>query len=212
MPAWSHATKSKALSKNNEEKIMSLFGRFAMLLLLSQGCAGDLKPGDKNDRLDEEDPFQTTTVDASGDDWAYFSFAQKEQILVENALESGDWDLGFLRFQIKINGGVSGKVGLKIALADKTYDELTHVKQVPAGATYVTDKMGTHPLNDPGLAFLTLEGGWYDYDFTTHIVTPKDRVYVIDTGRLFYKMQLLEYTGGDATRIKFRWDVLPGGL
>ncbi len=183
---------------------MRQFRIFSVSLFLFAACASDLKPEpgpETTDRMEEEG---VTEINATGKDWVYFSFARNEQIKVQDAQASRDWDLGFQSFMIKINGGVSGAVGLQIAVAAEPYESLA---VVPAGLMYATDKQGTDPMMDPGLAFATLEEGWFDYDMENHKATPKpNRAYVIDTGRVFYKLQILEYFRG---QFKFRYAALP---
>lgn len=49
------------------------------------------------------------TFDATAyDKWTYFSFADTQLIEVNNYLTSLDWDIGFHRFDVRVNCGTSG--------------------------------------------------------------------------------------------------------
>ena len=70
------------------------------------------------------------------------------------------------------------------------------------GFGYFADKSGS--------AFSSDSGEWYSYDSTTHVLSTRNHVYVIDTGEGFYKMQLISYyrevEGSPVSGfITFRW-------
>ena len=53
---------------------------------------------------------------------------------------------------------------------------------------------------------------WYDYDMSTHVLTPKDRVYLIQEvdAELTWKLQITTYysADGDLHNPTFRWALL----
>ncbi len=60
---------------------------------------------------------------------------------------------------------------------------------------------------DPDFAFLAPEP-WYDYDQETHILTPKDQVYIVQSvSGDYFKLQILDYydDAGTSGYLKFKW-------
>ena len=52
---------------------------------------------------------------------------------------------------------------------------------------------------------------WYDYDVTTHVLTPREVVYVVRGGNgRYYKLEMLDYyhSAGTAGYPAFRWAAL----
>ena len=67
--------------------------------------SADQSPADVAPQLDAV----SFTIDAtSREAWAYFSFAKGDIVEVADPLNSMDWDLGFQRTKVKLNGGISG--------------------------------------------------------------------------------------------------------
>ena len=56
---------------------------------------------------------------------------------------------------------------------------------------------------------MSLFGDWYNYDGSTHVLTAKDRVYLLmDPDDRYWKLQLTSYYGTDGQtlhRPTFRW-------
>lgn len=112
----------------------------------------------------------------------YFSLEKNE--LVEN--QSGDWDIGFKGTTIIVNGGTSGTGNAKGTVASGVFDEMD---AVPATATFISDSLD-------GMAIPSGSGnGWYNYNFTTHIVSPiPGRVLLFQTNSgNFAKVEILSY-------------------
>ena len=113
------------------------------------------------------------TIDAtSREAWAYFSFAKGGAVDVADPLNSMDWDLGFQRTKVKLNGGISGPgKGSVVMLKDVEFEG---VKEAPADG-YTAD-------SDANLAIIaSSEAGWYIYTGPpNHWVLPLDqRVFVV---------------------------------
>lgn len=113
------------------------------------------------------------TIDArSRTDWVYFSFSQGTS--VSTSQEDPGWDLAFRRTDILTNSGETNPLGAGgavdlgvIALADA----------VAPSAGFATD--ATHEergLENPALH------SWYNYNWTSHIITSKDHTYALRTG------------------------------
>ena len=162
------------------------------------------EPGDSGDERVEHEPLGggvvRTTVDAS--DEAETVYLDLDTQLGMASPDAG-WDLGFRRFDIVVDGGISGDAGVEVAIVDAAaFEELT---EVPDDAAWLTDAAdGDDEDEDPDLAF----GDWYDYDFTTHVLTPKDRVYLVRTSEgAVFKLQIADYysEAGSSGFLKFYW-------
>lgn len=122
------------------------------------------------------------TVDVSAEEaWTFFDFSRGAAV---PAPPGTDWDLGFHRFNVIVNGGEAfrGRGGA-LDMGSVPFDA---VAEVPAEG-YVTTDAG----RDSAHAVL---GDWYDYSFTSHLLRPKDRTYALRTadGR-YAKLRILSY-------------------
>jgi hypothetical protein len=155
----------------------------AMVVVLA-GCAEDLSDeladdggeegGGAQIQHTEADGVVQTLVDATSEDtWVWLDLESRAQIDVADPQVSDAWDLGFLRFNIAIDGGVSGPGGMEAVILEGV--GLDDVDAVPSGP-WVTDVADTEDHgDDPDYA----TAGWYDYDFATHVLSPKAIVYVV---------------------------------
>ena len=191
----------------------------ATLVLLTSGCAEDLSQGltppdapAESARVSstlQADGSTATRVDASRmNTWVYFQLASGKEVTPQDPQSSVDWDLGIQRFQIKVNGGVSGKAGVEVALVtDTRFDSLL----VAPSSGYVTDDPpASGTSTEPSYAF-TQGGTWYAYDPDTHILTPKEQVYVVHSqAGAYYKLQVTAYydKAGSSGYPVFRWKAL----
>ena len=198
--------------------------KYALLLssLYVAGCAADLQATNNGNGIDrsttEPRPIidtefsnagnQTTVNASSYDEWVYFSFENPvEPISVEEP--SGDlaWDLGFRRFHIKLNGGISGTGLGALAFSDEAKWE-----DVSAEEEYLStvDKLdGADENEDLDLAFLVAGGGWYQYEKT--VLTPKPRIYVItsaDGAKVKLEIDSYYDEAGSSARLSFTWQPL----
>ncbi|HUP19579.1 MAG TPA: HmuY family protein [Gemmatimonadota bacterium] len=135
------------------------------------------------------------TVDASdAGRWRFWDFSRASVVESPGPLE---WDLAFRRNEIAVNGGAAfrGQGGARPEAAP--FDSL---RVAPAGgyrtATAVRDSAS--PAFDD----------WYDYGFTTHLLTPRARTYAIRTADgKFAKLEILGYycPGARAGCLTFRY-------
>ncbi|HEX7052067.1 MAG TPA: HmuY family protein [Longimicrobiales bacterium] len=135
-------------------------------------------------------------VDATDSDrWRYFDFSRGSVVERPRPLE---WDLAFRRFHVIANGGAGfpGAGGV-LDMGAVPFDS---VRSVPAHG-YLGTEVDPDSIN-PGF------GKWYDYGFTTHLLTPKGHVYAVRTadGR-FAKLEILSYycPGAQPGCITFRY-------
>ena len=200
---------------------LGVVGSLGMLI----GCAGDLSeelnkpstgtdpgtsplPGQSGRVKNTQGPGGVVTSQINATDqtsWVYFQFAGAKEVTPQDPLSSTEWDLALLRFQLKVNGGISGSGSVEVALVTGTpFDSLS---QAPGGG-YLTDQAdGSDEDTDPDYAFVQ-RGTFYNYNVTTHILTPKDQVYVVrSTTGQYYKMQFTGYydQAGSAGFPAFRW-------
>lgn len=132
----------------------------------------------------------TTSIDAtSKDTWIGFDFDRRA--------ESPHGDLAFKRFEVKLDGGTSGTGGVEIAaLPGADFAAVTHA---PAGG-WITDTM-------EALAF-SAGDAWYAYDPATHVLTPRDIVYVVRSAEgEYFKLAFAGYydAAGTAGHPSFHW-------
>jgi hypothetical protein len=169
----------------------------AVLAALAAGCAADIgqlapdggggpvgggdaaAPPDVVEVVDNGDGTSTVRVNATDPTrWIYLDLGELARIETDDPAASADWDLGLQRFHLLLDGGVSGAGQGALVVFDGA--ELADVTSAPADG-WVTDAADDPADEDdlPELAFETAEGGWFDYDDATHVLTPKARVYAV---------------------------------
>jgi len=79
------------------------------------------------------------------------------------------WDLRFSTWYVETNGGASGSGGVEVAVIEGIYDAFDDYCQA-ASSGFAEDSAA-------GEAFAE----WYDYDYTTHELSPADVVYQVKT-------------------------------
>ena len=126
-------------------------------------------------------PLLYTVRAPEQDRWHYFDFSRGS--VVEDPGPLG-WDLAIQRFTIIVNGGQGfpGKGGV-LDLGEIGFDS---VRSAPNDGYQGT--VAARDTVNPALR------RWYDYGFTSHLLTPRPNVYVVRTadGR-FAKLQILSY-------------------
>jgi hypothetical protein len=201
--------------------IAELTGRAATVVILLMGlaltsCADDLKPSpappDSATVLPTVSSVRagdvvTTTIDASYTDaWVYFDFEGDTQVMTPEASGGRAWDLGFQRFKVKSNGGVSGQADAEVAVLDgRTLDG---VDGAPATGWLRDGPDGEDGNPDPDTVFNRGEDTWFSYDTSTHVLSAKPRVYVVRTADDgFFAVQMLRYydDAGNPGFLQLRW-------
>lgn len=195
------------------------------------GCANDLAPADDEivsppgDDDDDDGGFPTvsgafthtvapdgvlvtTVVDATdAEGW------QPLDLDTGLAAEDGAWELAFSRFRIRVNGGVSGDGGVEVAaLVGRAFDD---VDRAPADGWTSAWEDGEDDDQEPDNAFNNGTDDWYDYELSTHTLTPRDVTYVVrSTDDAYFKLRFDDYydQAGSPAVITFRWaEVDPPG-
>ncbi|MFT3693088.1 MAG: HmuY family protein [Kofleriaceae bacterium] len=137
------------------------------------------------------DGSYTTIVDATSQtDWTDVDFETGGQVD-----DSAAWDLRAQRFHISTNNAG----GVKVAPLAQTFAATT---TAPADG-YIQDTDTTTYAFDEG-------DGWYDYDATTHVLTPKALTYVVITdGGATLKFEIQKYYDAAGTSGVFTWHWAP---
>jgi heme-binding HmuY-like protein len=196
-------------TNRSNARLAPLLGALALL-----GCAdnlsfqdwraqsqGDEASGNVVTDDNRDGTFTTHVVAEDALSWVYFDFAEKAEVPEAAA----DWDLGFQRFHIKLNGGTSGDGSTRVAvLADASFDALT---QAPA-ADYLEDSADSPDDEDEDPDYAFEDGdGWYAYNPSSHTLNPRPLLYVVSTDSGYFKLEMLGYydaAGTDASP-SFRW-------
>jgi len=121
---------------------------------------------------------------AAGNPYIYVDLRAGTKVAITDlaARTSADWDIALKRSSLRVNGGDSGAGGRSLAVLPAA--TLAEVTAGPADGYAIDDfttagcTLDSLPAGEPKTAF----GEWYDYDDTTHAVTPKAEVYVIERG------------------------------
>lgn len=135
-------------------------------------------------------------VDASDTEpWIYVDLDARAEVTPADPLDDAVWDLGFRRFHIVVNGGVSGSAGVAVAVVDGQPLDAVEAPDVAAFVTDVADGADEDTLPD-----YVFSGGldpWYAYDVVTHVLTPKARVFVVRTSAgALVKLAIDDYYDG----------------
>ena len=110
-------------------------------------------------------PADAQTFDVSSEDsWLYLDLDDGTVVG-----ESDSWDVSFQRYQVMLHPDVNAVIDESTSYGD--------LSAVPSS--------GWDPMSD-GVP-------WYDYDRSTHVLTPRPIVFVIDTTDGFVKLEFISY-------------------
>ena len=158
--------------------------------------------------LDDTGVLQTdfrVLVDAtSREDWALIDLETGDVFGVEDPSGSSEWDISVQRFIFKLNSPLNGPedVGALI-VGDESYEEY----EIPPSEGYLQDMEDADDDGVPEYVF----NEWYDYDISTHILTPKNQFYVIrNRNDRFFKLYIEDYysSAGTSAMITLVWSEL----
>lgn len=134
------------------------------------------------DTLGETDGVESSVDASSSSEWAYFDLDTLSVVTSDSA----DWDLAFQQFSVIVNGGVSGSGGVEAVVLDGQHADFGTVSVPDSGWT--TDETDAMVFN-----------GWYNYDGATHVITPGDKLYFVQTGEgAVYELRIVDYYDADA--------------
>lgn len=119
-------------------------------------------------------PIDTVTVDAGAEHrWRFFDF---ERGLLADPPDTAGWDIAFQRFRIIPSGEIAN-------LGPSAFDSV----RVAPDTGYVRSHFGRDTVN-------TATARWYTYSYFSHLLTPKDDVFVLRTREgHFVKLQIVGY-------------------
>lgn len=134
-------------------------------------------------------------VDASARDaWVYLTL-DGDTVTVSDAATSAAWDLAFRRTGIRTNGGASGPGFGGARETDEAWDTIASASTVGFVEDALVPIAGPPGSGEaPGNAAL---GTWFDYDPTTHVVSPRDTIYVLRSASGDYaKLRVVAWESG----------------
>ncbi|MGB5105477.1 MAG: HmuY family protein [Candidatus Zixiibacteriota bacterium] len=144
---------------------------------------------------------EVDTIDAAGG--FYFDFSSDQVVTPTDPTNSKDWDIRIYSYDIYLNGSVFGPGSAAAfpvydGLSDRTdFDAVTDVNQF-GPPRWVADEMMS--------AFTATD--WYNYNFSTHVLTSKMNTYLVQVGGKTYKVEIVSYydpeTQASAT-FTFHW-------
>ena len=135
-------------------------------------------------------------VDATDSNAWVFIQVGRGVVQVANPESSLDWDVAVQRTQLRTNGGSSGAGVGGARIAEQT-DFATVQRASTVGYTEDVNQPLPGPPNSGTASVNAVLGDWYDYDITTHIVTPKARVFLVRTARGDYaRLRITSYASG----------------
>lgn len=132
------------MSKINDKKhVISFFTTFLLSVFIAFctfGCAEKEKP--QNPTANEH-----TVFTGNYSRWLYFSFEKNDTITISDPKNSLDWDIAFHRWDVRTNGGLSGK-GLGAAIKTATTDINAELSK-PSDNQWKTDSLILTYVNPP---------------------------------------------------------------
>lgn len=203
-----------------------------LALVTALGCAPTLEANGAPEETTATGGRSNTHSDVPAESGAFRHRVDADGVVVTSVVDAGDyelwqsldldtgratdddalWDVGFQRFHVRTNGGVTGAAGVQVvALPGVSFESLS----VAPEEGWTVDRADGEADDDalPDNAFNDGESDWYDYDVTTHTLTAKDVTYVIASSEeRFYKLRILDYydDAGTPAIVSFRWAEIDG--
>lgn len=160
-----------------------------------EGATGGPGQGPQDPKVQHEKMGEqwSSQIDASNrEEWVYLDLDDRVYPSADEQ-KQGLWDLSFQRVKVRVNGGVSG-TGPVQGLFVEGPQAFESLSVAPAGP-YTTDaKSQIDPSEDIFQNDGKVFGLWYNYATQGHVVTPKDRSYVIKTDKnQYFKVKITDY-------------------
>jgi hypothetical protein len=142
-------------------------------------------------------PTDAVRVDASDRNaLIYFDIETRSVVTPSDPSTDTVWDLAFRRVLVQTNSGSSGMgMGGARGIEGAPYASVTSTENTgfEVDVLMASEMPGTPPSSASPVL-----GAWFDYDFTTHAVTPKDITYIVRTGSgTFARMRIWAWTEGE---------------
>lgn len=127
--------------------------------------------------------------------FVHLNLAEGRVVELEGPADSRAWDLAFARTLVRTNSGTSGS-GDGGALRLEV-PSLTSVTEAPVSGYTTDESMSGGMPGAPAYSGNPVLADWYDYDPTTHTLSPKPVVFVVKTVNGGYAaLQITGYSGG----------------
>ncbi|MFK7931396.1 MAG: HmuY family protein [Myxococcota bacterium] len=134
------------------------------------------------------------STDGAG--WVYLDMATPEE-----TDENGLWSLKFQRYTLAVNGGVSGDADVQAVFVEGlAYDDA----KVAPDTGWNADRPDEDEDGTPEYVM----GEWYDYDPSTHVLSPKPGTWFVrGVGGQTYAVEVLDYysDAGDSGHPSLRY-------
>ncbi|HBX46169.1 MAG TPA: hypothetical protein DEG28_09850 [Porphyromonadaceae bacterium] len=166
------------------------FLKQAFFLTVALSFIGVFQSCDKEDNPVVNPEAKKVTFKAeSFTEWTYFSFEKGTVVTVdqEEYSENLNWDMGFLRFNIRTNGGTSGKgQGAVYATDKKSFDEVT---TIPTSGLITDSEISVMKSGDMPPKYAKTTGntafkvgenqGWAFYNYKSGDWTINNNVFIV---------------------------------
>lgn len=149
------------------------------------------------DPNEQELETKTVTLDATAyETWVYFSFSEDKEVTVSNFSTSDAWDIGFHRYDVRVNCGTSGPgMGGSLNMGTIGFESVT---EAPESGYSLNDSIGViqesgvwEYINVPGDTVLAT---WLTFEGPPPTYTINDNIYVIKTAdEKYVKIWLKDY-------------------
>lgn len=122
----------------------------------------------------ENGNYWRSLIDATSEvDFTFFNFASRETVSVSDPQTDTTWDIAFKRYQIILNGGVSGDKGVMgVDLATTGSPD-----SIDFAAVLDTPDVSADDWQED--SFVLAVDAWYSYDPFAHAIVPTEYVYVL---------------------------------
>ena len=169
---------------------------------LDSGKAGTYT--DTGENIVEDPYFRVNATDY--ENWVYLALEEEETFSLSTPESDDSWDIGIKRYQFKLNSSIHGSSSVSaLVVEDIEYEDLL---EAPNGE-YQIDLPDANEDTIPEYALAE----WYDYDISTHILTPKESFYVIQNrNNLYFKFRIIDYydAAGTPGMLSIEWEeILP---
>lgn len=148
--------------------------------------------------------FNTQINATDHDEWVMIDLETGNMSTSTNITEHEEWDLAVRRFIFALNCPLNGPGDVYAqAILDQSFDTFW---DIPTDG-FVQDEADT---NGDGVAEYVL-GEWFDYDPSTHILTPRNQFYVIQNRNgNHFKFAIENYysSAGTSAMITVLWELL----
>ena len=168
-------------------------------------CAPSIDPGGGGGGAVSEVAAGEAVIDATSEtEWVYLDLSEGQLVVPTTPETDKSWDLGFRRYRVKIDGGVSGAADM--ALVPYFGTDYDTALDAPTEG-WITDEADADADGDPELAL----DSWFAYDGDSHEVTPAEVIYVVrDAAGDLAKLEFLSYydEAGSPGYVRLRWGAL----